>query len=144
MLSTRRSRVLIGMAATVNPSRRILSWADRGRAGGGNAFRRGQFRFAHISVPANLLGALVTFAYFRFIDPGALTGSPGLGEILYFVVFFGALVVVANWLGNRWMRPLRQRPIPPGPAGDAGPPPGAARSPGSSPASTSSAGRWPG
>ena len=51
---------------------------------------RGQFRFAHISVPANLLGALVTFAYFRFIDPGALTGSPGLGEILYFVVFLGA------------------------------------------------------
>ncbi len=79
---------------------------------------RGQFRFAHISVPANLLGALVTFAYFRFIDPGALTGSPGLGEILYFVVFFGALVGVANWLGNRWGRPLRQRPIPPGSAGD--------------------------
>ena len=80
----------------------------------------------HISLPANLLGALVTYAYLRFIDPGAVSSgrAPGPGEILYFVVFFGGLVVVANWLGNRWSRPLRQRPVPPGTGRRRRPPPG--------------------
>jgi adenylate cyclase len=74
-----------------------------------------------VSIPASLLGALVTFAYFRFIDPGAVTlgRRPGVGEILYFVVFFGALIATGYRLGMRWSRPLMAGPPPPGPAGDA-------------------------
>jgi adenylate cyclase len=70
-----------------------------------------------IFLPANLLGALVTFGYFRFVDP---TGGrrPGPGELLYFVVFFGALVFVGFQLGTRWSRPLMAGTPPPGPAGD--------------------------
>ena len=73
-----------------------------------------------ISVPANLLGALLTWAYFRFIDPAALTLArrPGPGELLYFIVFFGAVVVVGYRLGTRWSRPLAAGPPSPGPEGD--------------------------
>ena len=74
----------------------------------------------HISLPATLLGALLTYGYFRFIDPSALTVSRrlGPGEILYFVVFLGALVAAAHRLGLRWSRPLAAGPPAPGPAGD--------------------------
>jgi adenylate cyclase len=73
-----------------------------------------------ISAPANLLGALVTYGYFRFVDPAALAQAPrlGPGEILYFVVCFGGLVLVGYWLGQRWSRPLAAGTAPPGPAGD--------------------------
>jgi adenylate cyclase len=82
--------------------------------------RSHQFRVLTISLPANLLGAVVTFAYFRYVDPSAFTGTPrpGLGEILYFVVFLGALLALGYWLGDRWSRPLRAGPPPPGPEGD--------------------------
>jgi hypothetical protein len=51
-------------------------------------------RMSKISLPANLLGAVVTFGYFRYVDPVALTGVPrlGLGEILYVIVSFSALL----------------------------------------------------
>jgi adenylate cyclase len=78
-----------------------------------------RFSIEHISLPANLLGAVVTFAYFRFIDPAALGRRPGTGEILYSVVFFAGLVVVGFWLRSRWSRPLRTGPVPAGPAGEA-------------------------
>jgi adenylate cyclase len=83
--------------------------------------RRPPLQTLWISLPANLLGALVTFAYFRFVDPGGFTNSPrpGPGEILYFVGFFAILVGVGYRLGNRWARPLMSGPPPPGPEGDA-------------------------
>jgi adenylate cyclase len=72
-----------------------------------------------ISIPANLLGALLTWGYFRFIDPAALTARRlGIGEIVYSIVFFSILVGVGFWLGNRWARPLLERSAPPGSAGD--------------------------
>jgi adenylate cyclase len=73
-----------------------------------------------ITVPANLLGALLTWAYFRFIDPAALTLArrPGPGELLYFIVFFGALVLVGYRIGTRWSRPLAAGVPAPGPEGD--------------------------
>jgi adenylate cyclase len=81
--------------------------------------RRSQFRMLRISFPANLLGAVVTFAYFRYIDPGLVsTRPPGPAEILYFIVFFGSLLALGFWLGLRWSRPLRAGPPPAGPAGD--------------------------
>ena len=74
----------------------------------------------HISLPATLLGALLTYGYFRFIDPSALTVSRrlGPGEILYFVVFLGALVAAAHRLGLWWSRSLAAGPPAPGPVGD--------------------------
>jgi adenylate cyclase len=73
-----------------------------------------------VSVPANLLGGVVTFGYFRFVDPGGLTlGRPSAAEIAYFVGLLGALVGLGFWLGRRWTRPLDAGPPPPGPAGDA-------------------------
>ncbi|HEX6210741.1 MAG TPA: adenylate/guanylate cyclase domain-containing protein, partial [Methylomirabilota bacterium] len=78
------------------------------------------FNILHISLPANLIGAAVTFAYFRFIDPAALDPGrrPGAGEILASLVVFGVLAGVGFWLGSRWSRPLRSGPPPDGPAGD--------------------------
>jgi adenylate cyclase len=76
-----------------------------------------RFNMLATSLPANLLGALVTFGYFRFIDPTA-GRRPGSGELLYFVVFFGALIFVGFRLGTRWSRPLMAGTPPPGPAGD--------------------------
>ena len=71
-----------------------------------------------VTLPANLLGAVLTFGYFRYIDPAAFARRPGLGELLYSIVFFGALVGVGYWLGHRWSRPLMAGPPPPGPEGD--------------------------
>ena len=77
-----------------------------------------RFRILYTSVPANFLGALVTFAYFRYIDPAPLGHRPGAREIVYSLVVFGALVLVGFWLGDRWSRSLRPVPMPAGPAGD--------------------------
>jgi class 3 adenylate cyclase len=82
--------------------------------------RVGRRSILMVSFPANLLGALVTYGYFRFIDHAAfvLTRRPAAVELAYFVVFFGGLVVVGYRLGSRWTRFLDGEPPPPGPAGD--------------------------
>jgi class 3 adenylate cyclase len=70
---------------------------------------------------ANLVGALVTYAYFRFIDYEAFgtRGVPGAGEIAYFVAGFGGLIALGIGLGVLWNRALSApTPPPPGPAGD--------------------------
>jgi adenylate cyclase len=74
------------------------------------------------SLPANVVGALVTFAYFRFIDYGVIEaeGLPTAGEIVYFLAFFSLLVVVGVRLASRWNRPLEGPVPPPGVAGDLG------------------------
>jgi adenylate cyclase len=73
-----------------------------------------------VTLPANLLGALVTFGYFRYIDSEvlALGGQPSTLEFLYFAVFFAALAISGFRLGRRWSRILDEDPPPPGPAGD--------------------------
>jgi class 3 adenylate cyclase len=80
----------------------------------------GRLSILGISLPANLLGALVTYGYFRFIDHAAftLTRRPGAIEIVYFIVFFGGLVIAGYRLGSRWTRFLSGGPPPEGPAGD--------------------------
>jgi adenylate cyclase len=81
---------------------------------------KGRHSIFRISLAANFLGALLTFGYFRFIDPAALALGRQLSsvELAYFVVFFGALVSGGFWLGRRWTRILDEEPPPPGPAGD--------------------------
>ncbi len=68
----------------------------------------------------NLGGALLTFAYFRFLDPLALYGVAPLGiyEALYFVVAFSLLFAVGRKVTARWAGPLIQAEgaLPTGPA----------------------------
>ena len=69
---------------------------------------------------ANLVGALVTYAYFRYIDYEAFGAErlPAAGEIAYFVAGFGGLVALGMGVVAWWTRPLTTVPPPPGPAGD--------------------------
>jgi len=55
----------------------------------------------------NLLGGVVSFFYFRFIDYRA-SEVPGVGlaEIVYSVVAFGFLFAIGYVLGRRWAAPL--------------------------------------
>ena len=69
------------------------------------------------SVPANLVGALVAFSYFNFVDYQALPESSSPTSIAFFVVGFGLLAVTGSVWANRWARPLRR--IPEGPSGTA-------------------------
>ncbi len=59
------------------------------------------------SLVANLVGALVTFFYFRYIDVTASAiGPPGPAEIAFFAIAF-ALVAGGGTLASlRWTRPL--------------------------------------
>ena len=63
-------------------------------------------------VLANLFGAIVTFCYFRFIDPvGATTGPrPGAFELTYAIVGFTLIMVAGRAWTNRWLRPLHEAP----------------------------------
>ena len=55
----------------------------------------------------NLLGALVSFFYFRFIDSTAAElPEVGLLEIGYSIVAFGVLVFIGYQVGRRWAAPL--------------------------------------
>jgi len=61
-----------------------------------------------IVVAGNLGGALLTFAYFRFVDPSVNEGVAALGasDIVFFVLSFGLLWAVGRAMTRRWMRPL--------------------------------------
>ncbi|MFO1254055.1 MAG: hypothetical protein U1E77_23570, partial [Inhella sp.] len=56
----------------------------------------------------NLGGALVTFAYFRFLDPSAMDSAARLGwsETLYFVAGFSALFLFGRRIAARWAGPV--------------------------------------
>ena len=56
----------------------------------------------------NLLGAILTFFYFRVVDPesAATAGGVGLIDIAISVAAFVALVTIAYPLGRRWSSPL--------------------------------------
>ena len=55
---------------------------------------RRQLSTLGVTLPANLLGAVLTFGDFRYIDPAAFARRPEIGQLLYSIVFFGALVGV--------------------------------------------------
>ncbi|HEV8585547.1 MAG TPA: adenylate/guanylate cyclase domain-containing protein [Methylomirabilota bacterium] len=59
---------------------------------------------------ANLAGAVMAFLYFRLIDP--VTSGPGLTwpEIVFFVVAFVMLTVVAARIATRWAAPMLTEP----------------------------------
>src|SRR5262249_9861407 len=59
-----------------------------------------------ITLGGNLLGALLTFFYFRFVD--VRTSRPPLrpAELAFFAVAFSALVALGFWRLDRWTRPL--------------------------------------
>ncbi len=54
----------------------------------------------------NLGGAVLTFVYFRFLDPAAHEGvSPlRLSEVFYFLGFFSLLMLTARAVSRRWLR----------------------------------------
>ncbi len=55
----------------------------------------------------NLLGALTSFCYFRFIDPSAAEVPPvGAAEVTFSVIAFGALIFAGYLLARRWTGPL--------------------------------------
>ena len=55
---------------------------------------------------ANLFGAVMAFAYFRFIDP--MTAGPEVAwpEIVFSVVAFTGLTLVGVRIGSRWAAPI--------------------------------------
>jgi adenylate cyclase len=54
----------------------------------------------------NLLGSLLVFFYFRFIDTVASEFPVGPAEIVFFVVAFTLIAGAGTLYVNRWMRPL--------------------------------------
>ncbi|PYN99404.1 MAG: hypothetical protein DMD91_12790 [Candidatus Rokuibacteriota bacterium] len=82
--------------------------------------RRMPQRLARVMMPMHLVGAVVTFIYFRFVDYTAFELGHRLtpGEIAYFVVGFVALGALVWTLAAWWARPLEAGPPPPGPAGN--------------------------
>ena len=60
----------------------------------------------------NLVGALLTWFYFRFVDFTAPQFQARIsgGEIVFFVVCFGGLLAAGIVWGSRWARPLGSRP----------------------------------
>ncbi len=71
-----------------------------------------------VVIIGNLGGALLTFAYFRFVDPTLNEGISSLGtaEIAYFVLGFALLSAIVRALTARWMQPVTRRaasnPVP--------------------------------
>ena len=61
----------------------------------------------------NLVGALLTWFYFRFVDYTAPQFQVQISraEIAFFVVAFGGLISIGVAWGSRWARPL-SRPVP--------------------------------
>ena len=61
----------------------------------------------------NLVGGLLTWFYFRFVDFTApdFQARVSRGEIAFFVVFFAALIASGTVWGSRWTQPLA-RPDP--------------------------------
>jgi adenylate cyclase len=63
-------------------------------------------RIRRVTTAGNLLGALLTFFYFRFIDQGVASPPVGPWEIAFSVVAFAALSGVAYVISRRWSAPL--------------------------------------
>jgi len=58
------------------------------------------------TVPQNLLGAVVTWVYFRYIDPVTAVRGVDPVYIAFSIVAFAVLIGVGYQLGRRWTRQL--------------------------------------
>src|SRR5262249_47312112 len=60
----------------------------------------------------NLLGAILTFFYFRVVDPevAAASGAVSARDVALSVAAYVALVAIAYPLGKRWLSPLLAPP----------------------------------
>ena len=69
-------------------------------------------RLRLILLVGNLVGAVVTFCYLRFIDQGASTSGKPLGawELAYSVTAFATLIAVGSVWMQRWATPLLAAP----------------------------------
>jgi class 3 adenylate cyclase len=63
-------------------------------------------RIRLVTTAGNLLGALLTFSYFRFIDLGVASPPVGPWEIVFSIVAFATLSGVAYVISRRWTEPL--------------------------------------
>ena len=76
-----------------------------------------RWKLTAASLPANLVGALLAFSYFSFIDRLALSEAQGAASAVFFVVGFSLLMVVGSMWANRWTRRLSSVPSGPDAAG---------------------------
>ena len=80
-------------------------------------------RLGVLMVLGNLIGGLVAFVYFSFLDTsfksGVVTKSVRPGQILYFVAGFATIAAIGAVRSARWSRSLGGSTPPPlGPEGD--------------------------
>ena len=62
-----------------------------------------------VNVAGNFLGAAVAFLYFRMVDHhAAALPRVSLHEVVHPLLVFVALVVLGNWLNNRWVAPINR------------------------------------
>jgi len=73
-------------------------------------------RLVRLVVLGNLGGAVLTFVYFREVDPILGGVAPGAAELAFFAFGFALLAVAGRIASARWMRPVRQAEARP-PAG---------------------------
>jgi adenylate cyclase len=73
-------------------------------------------RYLATALAGNLGGALLTFAYFRFLDPAALNDGAPLRntELGYFLAAFAVLFLMGRVAARRWTKPvmLLEGPLP--------------------------------
>lgn len=78
-------------------------------------------RLQRITILGNLAGAVLTFVYFRLLDPAAHEGrAVERGELIYFAVAFALLVAAGHAVASRWITPVSAATgaPPPGSEGD--------------------------
>ena len=65
-------------------------------------------RLRAMTVLGNLVGAVLTFAYFRFVDVSNESAAAPLQprELIYFLAGFVFLAFLCTYLGARWLRPV--------------------------------------
>jgi len=73
----------------------------------------GRRQHSVVSLGASLLGAIVTFLYFRYVDVGTSSPRPGPGELIFSGVAFALLGAIGLSLSNRWLRPLLRHRVDP-------------------------------
>ena len=65
-------------------------------------------RLTWLLVLGNFGGAVLTFVYFREVDPIAAGVEIGGAELAFFALGFSLLSVVGRIASARWMRPINQ------------------------------------